>query len=301
MKIKIFLFIFLLIFPLFSMDLKKFVEDVKNIPDNVFYYKALDGKKLAYRVVSPENPKGVLIFVHGIVTYGKYYLPFAKELAKHGIKVYIPDLRGHGNSEGKRGDAPDTLTFVHDLGIFYQLVLKENPLLPIYLGGHSMGAGITLKYVRELTLYPSGLILIAGGLPIENISPKSKDLLKQKNISRFFQFLSPVFPHFRIISFELPQEIKDPLLVTNYSFAFFRAVFPSNIKAIWENIKLPMLIIIGDKDEFLEKKDIEKVFNTYKGENRSFNLLEDTDHLDVLEKSIKYIVEWIIGGEDGKF
>ncbi|MCS7202601.1 MAG: lysophospholipase [Dictyoglomus sp.] len=301
MKIKIFLFIFLLIFPLFSMDLKKFVEDVKNIPDNVLYYKALDGKKLAYRFVSPENPKGVLIFVHGIVVYGKYYLPFAQELAKYGIKVYLPDLRGHGNSEGKRGDSPDTLTIVQDLGIFYQMVLKENPLLPIYLGGHSMGAGLTLKYVKELNLYPSGVILIGGGLPVENISPKNRDLLRQKTISRFLQFLSPIFPHFRVISFDLPQEIKDPLLVTNYSLAFFRAVFPSNMKVIWEGINLPILAIVGDKDEFLEKKDVERVFSVYKRENRSFIILENTDHIDVLEKSIKYIIEWITGGEDGRF
>lgn len=300
MRIKIsLLLIIFLIFPLFSMDFKKFAEDIKNIPDQVFYYKALDGKKLAYRVVSSRESKAVLIFIHGIVAYGRYYLPFAQELAKYGIKVYLPDIRGHGNSEGKRGDVPDTSSLVYDLGIFYQLVLKENPLLPIYLGGHSMGASLTLKYVRELSLYPSGLILIAGGLPIENISQRSKNILRQKTISRLFQFLSPIFPHLRIISFDLPQKVEDPLLVTNYSLTFFKSAFPSNIKAIWESINFPMLAIIGDRDEFFEKKEVEKVFETFKRENRTFILLENTDHLDVLEKSIKYIINWI-GGENGR-
>ncbi len=302
MRSKIYFLIFiLLIFPIFSLDFKSFGDKVKNIPDKIFYYKALDGKKLAYRVLSPEKPKAVLIFVHGIVGYGKYYLPFAQELSNYGIKVYLPDLRGHGNSEGKRGDVPDSMTLVYDLGIFYQLVLKENPIIPVYLGGHSMGAGLTLKYVKELTLYPSGLILIAGGLPIERISSRSESLLKQKTISKVFQFLAPIFPHFRIISWDLSQKLEDPLLVTNYSLAFFNAAFPSNIKTIWEKINLPMLVIVGDRDEFYEKQDVERVFNTYKREDRSFIILEDTDHLDVLEKSIKYIVEWIIGGENGRF
>lgn len=300
-KISLLIIFILLILPVFSFDFKKFEDKIKNIPDNVFYYKALDGKKLAYRVLSPEKPKAVLIFVHGIVVYGKYYLPFAQELSNYGIKVYLLDLRGHGNSEGKRGDVPDPMTLVYDLGIFYQLVLKENPLIPVYLGGHSMGAGLTLKYVKELTLYPSGLILIAGGLPIERISSRSESLLKQKTISKVFRFLAPIFPHFRIISWDLPKESKDPLLVTNYSLAFFYAVFPSNIKTIWEEMNLPMLVIVGDKDEFYEKRDVERIFNAYKREDRSFVILEDTDHLDVLEKSIKYIVEWIIEGENGRF
>lgn len=304
MKNKITLLIIIIILlnlPIFSMDFKKFVEDVKNIPDKIFYYKALDGTKLAYRVILPENPKAVLVFIHGITTYGKYYLPFAQELSKHGIKVYLPDIRGHGNSEGKRGDSPNPSTLVQDMGLFYQLVLRENPLLPVYLGGHSMGAGLTIKYVKELSLFPTGLVLIAGGLPISRVSPKSNTILKMKTTSKIFQFLAPIFPHLRIISWDLPQGAKDPLLVTNYSLSFFQSVFPSDPQNIWESITLPILAIVGDRDEFYEKEDVEKVFIKFKKENTEFILLEDTNHLDILEKSINYIVKWILGGENGGF
>jgi len=52
------------------------------------------------------------------------------------------DLRGHGNSEGRRGDSPNEDTFVKDLQSFYSFVEEQNKDLPIYLGGHSMGAGL---------------------------------------------------------------------------------------------------------------------------------------------------------------
>jgi alpha-beta hydrolase superfamily lysophospholipase len=299
MRIKLYLliiFILLFILPLFSIDFTKFIENVKNIPDKIFYYKSLDGTKLAYRVISPEKPKAVLIFIHGISVYGKYYIPFAKMLAENGIKVYLPDLRGHGNSEGKRGDSPHTYALVLDFGVFYQLIILEITDIPIYLGGHSMGASLTLKYVKELSLSPSGLILIAGGLPIERISPKSNKVLKIKTLSKIFQFLTNIFPHFRIISWDLPKEIKDPLLVNNYSLSFFQSAFPYDIKNIWTNINLPTFVIIGEKDEFYEKEDLEKIFEKYKKENIKFILLPDANHFDILEKSINYIIEWILGG-----
>ncbi|PMQ01944.1 MAG: alpha/beta hydrolase [Dictyoglomus sp. NZ13-RE01] len=296
-----FFIVFLLLFflPLFSMDLKKFLEDVKGIQDNVLYFTSLDGTKLAYRVVSPPSPKAILIFVHGITSYGKYYLPFAYKLSEKGIKVYLPDVRGHGNSQGKRGDSPNTATIVQDMGLFYQMVLKENPPIPIFLGGHSMGASLTVKYVHELKLSPSGLVLVAGGLPVSRISSKSEKLLRLKTLSRTFQFIAPIFPHMRIISFEFPIKVDDPLIVSNYSYAFFRAVFPTDMDHIWEGLELPILAIIGDKDEFFGKEDVEQAFLKHKKDNRVFVMLEDTDHLDVLEKSVKYIIEWILREENG--
>lgn len=297
MRNKLIFFLSLLIlFSLsFSFDFQKFYERVLRFPDKIYYFTSFDGVKLAYRVIVPENINSVLIFIHGISVYGRYYLPFAQEISKYGVKVYLLDIRGHGNSEGRRGDAPDRDSIIKDLEVFYDLVVKQSPNLPIYLGGHSMGAGLSMKFVFLKNIKPAGLILIAGGLPVENPS-RENNILRIKSTTRFLFFTAYIFPHFRIIGWDLPKEIKDPLLVNNYSYMFFKAVFPSNIKEIWEKINIPIIAVVGDKDEFYSAEEVIKVFNAYKKSDRKFVLLEDIDHFDVLEYSVPYIRDWIIGG-----
>lgn len=296
MRIKLYLFFFLFLISIsFPYDFQNLYDQIKNISDEVFYVNSFDGTKLAYRVAEPKEPKYVLIFIHGISLYGKYYYHFLKNLSDDGIKVYFLDLRGHGNSEGRRGDSPNEDTFVKDLQSFYSFVEEQNKDLPIYLGGHSMGAGLLLKFVYYEKIKPKGLILIAGGLPMENFR-QNNSLLKIKTTSKILFFTSYIFPHFRIIGWELPEDIDDPLIVKDYSYAFFRAVFPSNIKEIWRNLDIPVLSIVGDRDEFYPSEEVLRVYEKYKDDKRKFIVLKDTNHINVIIKSIPYIKEWILSG-----
>ncbi|MCS6899702.1 MAG: alpha/beta fold hydrolase, partial [Myxococcales bacterium] len=54
------------------------------------------------RVFSPEGaPKGVVVMVHGACTSGRLWSSWAGILAQRGLEVWCPDLRGHGQSEGR--------------------------------------------------------------------------------------------------------------------------------------------------------------------------------------------------------
>lgn len=54
------------------------------------------------RVFSPEGtPKGVVVMVHGACSSGRIWAPWAELLAQRGLEVWCPDLRGHGQSEGR--------------------------------------------------------------------------------------------------------------------------------------------------------------------------------------------------------
>jgi len=284
-----------------SLDFQEFAKRIKNMDNDVLYFKSYDGTSIAYRIVKTDNSKATLIFIHGISVYGKYYLPFAKALADLGIKVYLPDIRGHGRSEGRRGDSPDFKSLSEDMYRFYEIVRMENPGLPVYLGGHSMGAALTLKYFMEYNLNPAGLILISGGLPVEKISTNSNNILKIKNTTKIFQFLSFLFPHFRIISWDLPEGVEDKLLVNNYSLTFFKSAFPDSVKKIWDSLYVPTLVVVGDRDKFYNRDELFKIAEKYKRNNITFVILQETDHFDVLEKSIGKIYHWILGGsKDGR-
>ena len=64
----------------------------------------------------------------------------------NGYNVYRYDARGHGRSEGNRGDLEKFDDFLLDLDIYIDLIKKEYPNLKIVLLGHSMGGLVATSY-----------------------------------------------------------------------------------------------------------------------------------------------------------
>src|SRR5918912_637337 len=66
--------------------------------------------------LSPGRPDKVMVLVHGMGGHGGYYATsVAPYIAPTGVAVYAPDLRGHGRSEGKRGDIESFRLFQDDV------------------------------------------------------------------------------------------------------------------------------------------------------------------------------------------
>lgn len=109
-------------------------------------FTASDGKEIAYRRVEPgSKPRALALIVHGMNDYGGRFLVLADSLAAIGIASYIPDLRGHGDTDARenRGYLADEGGFervVKDLVELCDFAVKEREGLPIYYFGHSFGA-----------------------------------------------------------------------------------------------------------------------------------------------------------------
>jgi acylglycerol lipase len=120
------------------------------ILDKPQFIKASDGIDLAYYTKVPQTkPIAALIFLHGGGAYsGAGYQHLARGLSeKYNTAVYLLDLRGHGDSGGPRGDAPSVEQVWNDLTLMIATVRKNNPGIPLYLGGHSSGGGLILNYL----------------------------------------------------------------------------------------------------------------------------------------------------------
>ena len=70
--------------------------------------RASDDIALAYRAYLPAEPTAVVVFYHGGGAHsGAGYAHLAAGLRDGPqVAVYTPDIRGHGESAGERGDAP---------------------------------------------------------------------------------------------------------------------------------------------------------------------------------------------------
>lgn len=112
---------------------------------------ASDGVTLSYRRYAPASPRAAVLFYHGGGAHsgaGYQYLGSGLQ-TQFDTLVYMPDIRGHGASEGPRGDAPGPRQVWADITTFIKHIRAEFPQLPLFLGGHSSGAGLVLNYTGQ--------------------------------------------------------------------------------------------------------------------------------------------------------
>ncbi|MEC0107121.1 alpha/beta fold hydrolase [Paenibacillus taichungensis] len=94
----------------------------------------------------PEcNIKGVVQIAHGMSETAARYTEFAQHLTTHGYAVYANDHRGHGktveNSDLLGNAGVDAFRWMaSDMMNLGEVAAKENPDVPLFLMGHSMGS-----------------------------------------------------------------------------------------------------------------------------------------------------------------
>lgn len=121
-----------------------------------------DGLRLFFRRWDAPQPRAVCLLVHGLAEHSGRYGHLAARLTERGFSVWSMDHRGHGRSEGIRGDCRSFLEFVEDLHLLKQRAAQELPGIPLLLIGHSLGGLIALTYAAE---HPKEIKAVAVSSP----------------------------------------------------------------------------------------------------------------------------------------
>ncbi len=132
-----------------------------------FYFKGKEDLNIhVYKYTSESvKPKAVIQIAHGMSETAIRYKEFAQKLTENGYVVYINDHRGHGitaktmDNVGYLAEKEGFTCLVEDMNILTNIIKEENPDLPIYLFGHSMGSFASQRYIMEYGNNLAGLIL----------------------------------------------------------------------------------------------------------------------------------------------
>lgn len=105
-----------------------------------------DGAHLPLLVFEPDNPKAVILGLHGFNDYSNMFGAFGpgEFLAGQGIAVYAMDQRGFGSAPGRGLWAGDT-RMAEDAATAVALIRKRHPGLPLYVLGTSMGGAVAMR------------------------------------------------------------------------------------------------------------------------------------------------------------
>ena len=150
---------------------------------------ASDGLVLKALYSKAENPKAVVVIVHGMVEHKERYIPFIEELNKNNFSAIIADLRGHGesiNEEYSLGRIASINQMVDDTNKVVEYIKKHNPSLEVYMFAHSMGTLVARMYIRSYStsinkLALSGTVAYMPGCWLGVFMAKLKSSKKNKN------------------------------------------------------------------------------------------------------------------------
>lgn len=106
-----------------------------------------------------QNPSAHLLLVHGFGEHSGRYDHVAAALNQEGVAVHSFDLRGHGESGGRRVFINRFEDYLHDTLVALEDVVQAAQDKPIFLAGHSMGGAIATRLVQKFQPPLSGLIL----------------------------------------------------------------------------------------------------------------------------------------------
>ncbi len=258
-------------------------------------WTARDGHEIATRRWPSENPKAVIIGVHGINDYSNAFSESAPWFAARGIAVYAFDQRGFGKTP-ERGAWYDNAVKTGDLDAFYSLVESKHPNSPIYVMGLSMGSAVTLATVAKdgPASQADGLILVAPAVwGWKTLNPLYKTTLwigahtfprKTLTGSRLEVWPSDNIEMLRAFSRD-PLVIKETRIETIYGLVTLMDA--GYLSA--DQVETPALILYGAKDEVVPKKPVMDLIDNLAGPKRAV-LYENGYHM--LTRDLQRLRVW---------
>jgi len=281
-------------------------------PSDPIFLEATDGIQLAVRVYkppkkkdSPPIPRASLIFYHGGGAHsGAGYQLLAQQLATvHGIQVYQPDLRGHGKSEGDRGDSPSAEQVYRDIDSVISHVRKQQPSdhnVPLFLGGHSSGAGLVIQYttVHDRSIIDrhkfAGFVLLSPQLgPNAGVSADGSSASAFCKISILPFILNAIFGcmgHNPAVKFQYSEKElaggNVPFNTVNMANAISPMAPAKQLKEMETYYKLPMKLWMGEHDELFDAQKVQALYPPT-------SIVSNEAHIGILTHADKILGPWL--------
>ena len=107
---------------------------------NPNYFTSADNKQIAYYHIESDRDKhnSILLLHCGGGYIDEKYISLANKLNDLNMTCYLMDLRGHGLSEGDRGDVPEKILLYDDLKTMLKIIKNNSPQSKIFLDRKSV-------------------------------------------------------------------------------------------------------------------------------------------------------------------
>ncbi|NGP08138.1 alpha/beta hydrolase [Rhodococcus sp. 14C212] len=172
-------------------------------------FTSADGTRIVYDVWAPDgDPSGVLVLCHGFGEHARRYDHVIERLGDLGLTVYALDHRGHGRSGGRRVYLRKMAEYTGDVNRLFGIASFDNPGLPRFLLGHSMGGAVALAYALE---HPDELTALALSGPAVDVTSGTPRVVVELG-----KLIGRVLPQLPVQKLDSAGVSRDPEVVAAY-------------------------------------------------------------------------------------
>jgi pimeloyl-ACP methyl ester carboxylesterase len=213
-----------------------------------------------------ELERPAFVVVHGLGDNLESYLEHARLLIVRGHTVLLPDLRGHGGSEGKHTT----------------------------LGGReSEDVRAAMRYVRTKGLADAGIMLMGysmGAVAVLLAAADQSDVRAVIVEAPYDTYRNTVAHHARLL-YGLPSWV--PIIPLSIKIAEWRAGFNADeidAVAAARRIRAPLLAIVDGNDERMPEPVVQRIVDAHAGPNKLW-VAAGVDHVSaILHRDWKKVV-----------
>jgi len=277
------------------------------------YVKASDDTSLAFRSYHPQQAEAIVVFYHGAGAHsGLSYNHLGEALStEFPIAVYTPDIRGHGYSGGDRGDTPSVDQVWEDINTLVKHARTKYPKLPLYIGGHSGGAGLALNYSSyEKKSEIDGYVFLAPYFGYRSKTNHDKDKEKFEFATvKTAAFIENTMSggrlagHKKGVIYNYPKSVleKNPKIVAFNTVNMSTALTPSSPQYQFSKLK-EYGLWIGENDEAFDSSKVKKFADSNSDDKASkvVDIIKDENHFSIILRASQLIGLWVMGSVQEK-
>ncbi|MFA5318567.1 MAG: alpha/beta hydrolase [Patescibacteria group bacterium] len=225
-----------------------------------------------FKAGNPQTP--VLLFLHGWRSEGKIWQSVMAHFSEYNI--YAIDFPGFGAS-----DIPKKDFYLQDYADIVEGFIKKNNLENIIIIGHSFGGRVGIKLSSNNPQYLKKLVLVdSAGI-----------IIKKNNFKKIIaKLVKPIFK----LPFMSPVRVKiyqsmgaEDYLATPKLKQTFVNIINENLTALLPKVKIPTLLIWGDKDRDTPLEYAHIIEQRITGSK--LVVLENAGHFSFLDKEKEFI------------
>ncbi len=256
------------------------------------YFVNSTGLKLCYRSFLPKSPpiEKLIIACHGMAAEADYFILFADQIVEQtGTAIYAMDYRGHGRSDGQRGDIKNFQGIIDDFKEFIEFIQPKHPEIPLFILGESMGGIVSLNLVSQNPELFKGIIEFAPAVRVKTSSFSIKELFRLLG----GLFIYPFKPSKLIfktkgnesvgIRVEAHQrfDFENPYHLEAVSLRYILQLNKYLKKAAKSgpSIVVPIIIFQGEGDNQVSAEGVAEFFDTIASEDKELILVPEAYHV----------------------
>ncbi len=250
------------------------------------------------------SPKSVVLLVHGMGAHtGRWYF-LTEYLQENDVSSYSLELRGFGTTDGHRGHVESFEAYFDDILRLREIIAEENPGLPVFIIGESMGGLICFvaAYIHPASF--NGLICISPAFgnrmkfTISDYVRAFAYLLIDDTKQHKMPFTAEMCTRDTIYQEVMDKDDREHRLATSrIIWEITKWQMKAGSSKLRNNLKTSLLFLLAGRDTLVDPKASKSVFRKLKLKDKKLIEYPEMHHalsIDIGRKTVfDDILKWI--------